>query len=445
MTWKTVQAIGFVTGDNASPIATASYTIVFIQPPVPALTVLTGNILPPVMKGVAYRLTFQATNGVLPYTWSVPGPAQLPAGLKLSAAGLLSGTTTRTGTFSLPVTVKDAAAHTAPQTFSLTVVDPVPTFRPVAGLYTGLFLQNETPTYGSSGFIQIVLTKTGAFVGNLTLAGKKTAYKGQFDLAGNATNAVANVSVALHLDLSSVFIAGTVSGNGFAAELLAELPGPSRARQGIYTLVLIPADATATNVPQGYGYASLTVSRTGIGSLSGALNDGTRLTAKAPVSPSGLWPFYVSLYKNTGACIGWVSFETDTAVDAVAVDWFAPASPSYAKFTTTLTLVGSQYTTGPQPVSGAWELTFNGRGLSNLVNTVTLNAAGKVIGTQPNPDALTLKVTLKTGQFTGTFKPTGDRQPIPFNGLLLQLQGGGAGLFQATTGQTGNITFEPVP
>lgn len=437
----TIRVAGFAAGMNPSSEAAASFTIII---PVPVLTIATGNILPPAMKGVAYSLTFQAINGVLPYTWSVPSTTKLPAGLKLTTTGLLSGTSIKTGTFSLPVTVKDAAAHTAQQTFSLTVVDPVPTFRPVAGMYTGLFLQSDTPTYASSGFIQIVVTRTGAFAGNLTLAGKKTAFKGQFDLTGNATNAVADVSMALHLDMGSVFIAGTVSGTGFASELLAELPGPSRARQGMYTLVLIPADATATNVPQGYGYATLTVSRTGSGSLSGTLNDGTKLTAKAPVSPSGLWPFYVSLYKNTGACIGWVSFETDTALDAVAVDWFAPASPSYVAFTTTLRLVGSQYTTGPQPVSGGWELTFTGGGLSNFVNTVTLNAAGKVIGTQPSPDALTLKVTLKTGQFTGSFKPTGGKA-IPFNGLLLQLQGGGAGLFQATTGQTGNIIFGPIP
>ena len=89
--------------------------------------------------------------------------------------------------------------------------------------------------------------------------------------------------------------------------------------------------------------------------MRGVLNDGTKLTATAPVSQSGLWPLYVSLYGNAGACIGWVSLETNTTVDAV-VDWFAPVSKGYANFTTMLTLDGSEYTTGPQPLSGAWDV-----------------------------------------------------------------------------------------
>jgi len=54
-------------------------------------------------------------------------------------------------------------------------------------------------------------------------------------------------------------------------------------------------------------------------------------------------------------------------------------------------------------------------------------------------------VTLTTGQLTGSFKPTLSAKAIPFAGLLLQLQGTGAGLFRPTTGPTGSVTIEPAP
>lgn len=101
------------------------------------------------------------------------------------------------------------------------------------------------------------------------------------------------------------------------------------------------------------------VSRTGSGSLSGVLNDGTKFTARAPVAQPGLWPLYVSLSKNTSACIGWVSLAKNTPVLAT-VDWFAPGSNGTD--TTTLRVEGSQYTTGPE-LSDRWDVTLSGGGL----------------------------------------------------------------------------------
>lgn len=261
---------------------------------------------------------------------------------------VLSGTPTRLGTSSFLVTVKDASrpSQATNQWFSLTVTNP---FTPVLGTYTGLILQtNNLPASASSGFIQIVLASNGGFAGNLTLNGVKTAYRGQFDLSGNATNTVAGTSVAVNLGLrmNPGTILGTVTGTNFTSVLLAELPDVSQTWTGKYTLALSPADVTVTNLPQGYRYATLTVSKTGSASLNGVLNDGTGLTAQAPVTQSGTWPLYVSLYNKAGACISWVTL-TNGTVSGV-VDWFAPASKAYQAFSTTLGLTGSLYTTGLQ-------------------------------------------------------------------------------------------------
>ena len=432
----TLKAVGFVVGDNPSPVATARFA--FNLPS--TLIILSGSSLPAALKGAAYSQTFAALNGTGAYTWSVAPTSKLPAGLKLSATGVLSGTLTKTDTSSFVVVVKDAAGNTAHQTFNLIVTDPAITYTPLVGTYTGLILQiNTAPTHASSGFIQIVLSKTGSFAANLTLAGKKTAYKGQFDLNGQASNIVAGVTVLLAVDVTgdSGAITGTVTGGGITSELLAELPGTSPV--GTYTLNLSPADESVATKPQGYGSATLTFNKTGLGSLTGVLNDGTKVTAKAPVSRNGNWPLYVSLNKDTGSAISWVGLSTSNATGVV--DWFAPASGAYAAFSTTLTLTGSPYTTGPV-LSGTWNVTLRGGGLaSNIVQAVTLDAAGAVTGA----NALGLKVTVKTGQLSGSFTPPGGSKAIPFTGLLLQAQKTGAGLFTTAAGQSGGFVLNPIP
>ena len=407
------------------------------------LTILTSSPLPAGTVGFVYSQQFQAVSGPLPYKWSVVSGA-LPAGLKLNAlTGGLTGNPTVAGTNGFRLQVADAAATIATNEFRVVIVD---VFGSLAGTYTGLIIDTNAPALASSGFIQLVLSKTGAVAGNLTLSGDKTAFKSQLDRDGRATNIVAGASVALRLDVTgdSGQFDGTVTGSGYAAVLLAELPDTSRAWQGTYTLVFSPSDATDSTVPQGYGYATLVVSRTGNGSLTGVLNDGSALTARAPVSQSGQWPLYASLYRNAGACIGWVSFETNTTLSGV-VDWFAPAGKAYPAFSTVLTLDGSEYTTGPQ-LGGRWNVILSGGGLpSNLVKAVSITAAGKVTVSQLGTDALKLTLTPRSGQLTGSFKPKAGSKAIPFNGLLLQVQNACAGLFQTTTGQTGGITLDPAP
>lgn len=429
-----VQVLATKFGFVNSAVASAAFTVL---KPLP-LTITTGITLPVALKGVAYSQTLQAVNGKQPYAWTA---TTVPAGLQLvTSAGVLSGTPTKAGTTNFLVTVKDAATfkQSTSQTFNLTVIDPVVTFAPVMGTYTGLIIQTNNPTSASSGYIQIVLANNGSFAGNLTLAGVKTAYTGRFDLSGNATNSVAGKSVAMDLGfgVNRGAIVGTVTGGGFTSTLLAELPDTSKTWIGKYTLALSPADVTVTNLPQGYGYATLTVNTAGNGSLSGVLNDGTAVSVSAPVSQYGTWPLYVSLYNKAGACISWVTLTNGTA--SGVVDWFAPASKGYAALSTVLPVDGSLYTTGPQ-WSNTWAVTLSGGGVlnSNWVQTVTLNAAGKVIGANP----LALSLTVSSGLVSGSFTPAG--RAVSFKGLFLQAEDAGYGFFQPTTGQTGWFTITP--
>ena len=222
------------------------------------------------------------------------------------------------------------------------------------GRYTGLVMQTNAPTQATSGTILIIVSKTGPFAASLSLGGIKSAFKGQFDLSGNATNTVtrkgsSSLQVALHLDpsIDTDQITGSVSDGMFTSELLADHEVFSATAHcpvaGTYTVVLQPPDGSDPTIPEGYGYGILTVAPTGLGRLSGALADGTKISINVPVSKHASWPLYQSLYNNQGATIGWVTFGTNSSIGAT-VDWFRPALPSSAYFpagfTTNVTLLG---------------------------------------------------------------------------------------------------------
>lgn len=85
--------------------------------------------------GVSFSESFTASGGIAPYTFAVTG-GTLPAGLSLSAAGLLSGTPTEPGAYSFTVTATDSVGDltfgmaamfaSAATTYSGTVASAVP-------------------------------------------------------------------------------------------------------------------------------------------------------------------------------------------------------------------------------------------------------------------------------------------------------------------------------
>lgn len=81
----------------------ASFTFTVIG----ALTITSAVPPPAAVQGQAYNYQFTATGGTTPYTWSA---TSLPAGLSLSSSGLLSGTPSSAGSFSVTVTVTDSGA-----------------------------------------------------------------------------------------------------------------------------------------------------------------------------------------------------------------------------------------------------------------------------------------------------------------------------------------------
>src|SRR6202521_6285177 len=88
------------------------------------LEITSPSSLPSAEIGMAYNSTLVATGGTTPYTWSVLSGA-LPGGLKLSSAGVLSGTPSMTGQFIFIAKITDATAQTATAPLQVTVA-PAP-------------------------------------------------------------------------------------------------------------------------------------------------------------------------------------------------------------------------------------------------------------------------------------------------------------------------------
>jgi hypothetical protein len=104
--------------DSSAPANTATRAFQIVITP---MTITTASLAAGVVKH-AYSTKLAVTGGKAPLAWKVG--AGLPPGLKLSAAGILSGTPTTVGSYTFTVTASDATkpiAQTASATFTITI------------------------------------------------------------------------------------------------------------------------------------------------------------------------------------------------------------------------------------------------------------------------------------------------------------------------------------
>ncbi|HUB82157.1 MAG TPA: putative Ig domain-containing protein, partial [Bryobacteraceae bacterium] len=126
----------------------------------PALTITT-NALPGATLSAGYSTTLKSSGGTGTITWS---STSVPAGLTLSAAGLLSGTpSTTTGSpFSVPITATDSNNATANVTLNLTVNNAVtitgPATLPTATAGSAYTSGNAIAVAGGTSPITVTMT-----------------------------------------------------------------------------------------------------------------------------------------------------------------------------------------------------------------------------------------------------------------------------------------------
>lgn len=111
--------------------ATLAYTLLVSTP----VIVIDPETLPQAISALDYSQTLVARGGTAPYAYAITSGA-LPAGLTLSATGVLSGAPTVSGNFTVAIRATDALGFTGMRTYALAVIDrPDPTRDPeVRGL-----------------------------------------------------------------------------------------------------------------------------------------------------------------------------------------------------------------------------------------------------------------------------------------------------------------------
>jgi sugar lactone lactonase YvrE len=376
-----VTATDHSTGTGAPFSQTNAYTLTVNSPTI-VITPAAGA-LPAATAGVAYTtVTFGATGGTSPYTWSENGT--LPAGLTFNAtAGTLSGTPTQAGTFSFSVTATDHSTGTgAPfsqtNAYTLAVNSPTITLSPAAGTLpagTAYAAYSQTFTAGG-GTGPYTFSEVGALPAGITLSsagvlsGTPTA-GGTFNFTVTATD-------------SST---GTGSPFSQSGNYTLVINGP--------TITISPATLPAGNV--GVPYSS---------ALS-ASGGGTSYTyTEAGVLPAGLALSSAGALSGTPTAGGTFSF-TVTAKDN---NGFSSSPQSY-----TLTIGSAVITLLPAnlpagQVNTAYSQTFTAGGGTSpytfsetgaLPAGMTFSSAGVLSGTPTGGGTFNFTVTA-TDSSTGT-------------------------------------------
>jgi len=240
--------------------------------------------------------------------------------------------------------------------------------------------------------------------------------------------------------------------------------------EGKYTILLSSTDSSAT-VPQGIGYATLTVSNNSVAAIAGKLADGESFSALALlVSGSAGRRFFVNqtltypavaTRGEKGSLDGVFTFGTVTGTSDLSgiLEWMKPRQTKGdypAAIDTNLNVIGSIYSPpGPGEsvlpgfASGTFNLSDTGAlnvsGTTPLDQGVTLNSANVLKLIDPIQDNLKVTIIPSTGVFRGTFLyPVPGKRPklTDFRGVLFQDQIIGGGFFLGPNGG-GTVSLSP--
>lgn len=243
--------------------------------------------------GSAYSASLAATGGVPPYTWTASG---LPAGLSITAAGVISGTPTTAGTFSVSVTVTDSAGTKASQSYSVTIASGLTVT--TASLGTATVGTSYSASLAASGGVPpyswtatglppgLSASASGAISGTPTTAGSYTAGVTVTDSQGSkATASLALTVNAPALTITTTSLGSGTVGTAVSATLAATggVPPYSWTATGLPPGVTISAGGALSGTPTTPG--SYTVAATVMDSAGNAANASLAWTIALPSAP----------------------------------------------------------------------------------------------------------------------------------------------------------------
>ncbi len=430
-----VKVTDSTTGTGSPFSQTNAYTLTVTAPTI----TITPASLTAATAGAAYSQQFAASGGTGTYTWTETGA--LPAGVTLSAAGLLSGTPTAAGSFPITVTAKDGDNFTGTENVTLTVNGPtlavLPATLPAASTnvaYTQAFSASggTSPyTWTETGALPTGVTWTAA---TATLAGTPTV-SGTFPITIKVTDNTTGTgspfskTVGYTLAVSAPTI--TITPATLPAATVAAAYSQSVAASGgtspyTYTVTTgaLPAGLTLSSAgtiagtPTAGGSFTFTVTAKDSGNFTGTQN----YTLTVGVPTVTLTPAAGTLSAPANAAYS----QTFTASGGTAPYTYAETGTLPAGLTfnsSTGVLAGTPTVTGSFPITVKATDSSTGTGpysSAAIAYTLSIGTAGVTI-TWANPSPIAYGTTLAgvldatasynggsvAGTFTYTATPTG--------------------------------------
>jgi hypothetical protein len=424
-----------ITATDAASQSLSQYYSVVINP---ALSITTTALASWTAGLPGYEQTFAASGGSGSFTFTSAGP--LPAGLTLSTGGVLSGTPTSAGSYSVTVVAGDQLGGSTSRTLNLMVNPPVTITTPALDGWLAGFAgyAQSIKAAGGTGTLTfalaagalpagLTLSSTGILTGTPTSAGSYTFAI----MATDALGATGTQSYAVTIDPAATFSDWTVNQPGYA-----QMISGTGTRTFALSAGALPPGLTLSSssllagAPTAAGSYTLTITAT---DSLGAVGLRTYMvTINPPVSlPPGLpeWTINQPAYNQTVSTSGGTGSKTFALMAGML-----PAG---------LTLGSAGVLSGTPTAVGTYAFTILATDLvgasGSQAYTVTINPA-VAIGTTTLSDW-----TVNTADYQQTLNPVGGTAPYTFvvmsGALPTGLTLGSDGVISGTPTATANFSF----
>ncbi|MCX6855947.1 MAG: putative Ig domain-containing protein, partial [Verrucomicrobia bacterium] len=282
--------------------------------------ILQPIIFPALTIGADFNYSVTALN--YPRTYVITG---LPSGLSSSpTTGVISGRPLVSGLYNVQVRAINVGGA-SPAVGAQLIVRPLD--KNLIGTFGGLVTRNAN-NGGLGGSVRVTTTSVGSYTVNLVGAfanskatGAATAYTAKGNLAAappQISVSIGGQTLALTLNASTGKMEGNIGAASVAGWRSAwnALTNPAETQVGYYSMAMdlkYEADRRVAVIPQGSGFATLSVSLAGGLTTVGRTADGETITSASFLSENGVYFVYAPLYRNAGSIQGELKLTEDSA------------------------------------------------------------------------------------------------------------------------------------
>lgn len=312
-----LSATGLTTGTSYSfrAYATSAAGTTYSAAGTFAQPILVEPVFPTAMVSENYTLNLVLAAGT---TVTATG---LPIGLKLnSTTGVITGRLSTPGVYQITFSAKGPGGLTTSYISTL-IVQSLP--RTAVGTFLGLILPDPVLNGDAAGRLDLTTTSKGSYTLKITQLTKS------FTVSGYLTSSVASTPMLLVTLTDGTQVNLTLQSNNSLTGMISKgvdqtnvtgwrrifdkIYYPANPEMGYYTISMKRTVANAGNalVPQGSGYASVTIGEDGSTKIIGQAADGSALTSTGFLGPNGEIFVYVPLYGKLGSVFGLLAQTND--------------------------------------------------------------------------------------------------------------------------------------